>query len=79
MNLYITAFLAFGCFFGLATFSNRHLFSEGPHRPEAGASISEKGAWAFWVAMSTLLWPILVLSGLNTAWVLAKRRARASK
>ena len=37
MNLYIMAFLAFGCFFGLATFSNRHLFSEGPHRPEAGA------------------------------------------
>ena len=79
MNLYIAAFLAFGCFFGLATFSHRHLFSEGPHGPEASAPISDKGAWAFWVAMSTLLWPILVLSGLNTAWVLAQRRARASK
>ncbi len=79
MNLYIMAFLAFGCFFGLATFTHRHLFSEGPHGAEVGASISNKGAWAFWVAMSTLLWPILVVSGLNTAWVLAKRRARAAK
>ncbi len=79
MNLYIMAFLAFGCFFGLATFTHRHLFSEGPHGAEVVASISNKGAWAFWVAMSTLLWPILVVSGLNTAWVLAKRRARAAK
>lgn len=79
MNLYITAFLAFGCFFGLATFTHRHLFSEGPHGADAGASISDKGAWAFWVAMSTLLWPILVVSGVNTAWVLAKRRARAAR
>ena len=79
MNFYIAAFLAFGCFFGLATFSHRHLFSEGPHGPEASRPISDKGAWAFWVAMSTLLWPILALSGLNTAWVLVKRRARASK
>ncbi len=79
MNLYIAAFLAFGCFFGLASFSHRHLFSEGPHGADAGASISDKGAWAFWVAMSTLLWPILVLSGLNTAWVLAKRKAQATK
>ena len=79
MNLYITAFLAFGFLFGLATFSHRHLFSEGPHQADAGASIRDKGAWAFWVAMSTLLWPILVLSGLNTAWVLAKRKARDSK
>jgi hypothetical protein len=79
MNLYIMAFLAFGCFFGLVTFTHRHLFSEGPHGAEASAPISDKGAWAFWVAMSTLLWPILLLSGLNSAWVLAKRRARASK
>jgi hypothetical protein len=79
MELYISAFLALGCCFGLATFTNRHLFSEGPHRPQASASGSAKGAWVFWVAMSTLLWPILVLSGLNTAWVLAKRKAQASK
>ena len=76
MNLYIAAFLALGCVFGLATFTNRHLFSEGP---EGGAPDGGKGAWFFWVAMSTLLWPILVLSGLNTAWVLAKRKARASE
>jgi len=80
MNLYISAFLAFGCFFGFATFRHRHLFSEGPHRAEARAPMNDKGAWAFWVAMSTLLWPILVVSGLNTVWVLAKRRAEhASK
>ena len=78
MNLYITAFLTFGCFFGLATFAHRHLFSEGPHRPDAdGSSRVHKGALVFWVAMCTLLWPIMAVSGLHTAWVLAKRRARA--
>lgn len=79
MNLYITAFLAFGCFFGLATFTHRHLFSEGPHRPEvAGTGRTHKGAFIFWVAMCTLLWPIMAVSGLNTVWVLAKRHARAA-
>ena len=79
MNLYITAFLTFGCFFGLATFAHRHLFSEGPHRPDAaGTNRTHKGALIFWVAMCTLLWPIMAVSGLNTAWVLAKRRAGGS-
>ena len=76
MNLYIAAFLTFGCLFGLSTFAHRHLFSEGPHRPEAATSGSATGALAFWVLLSTLLWPVLALSGLNTAWVLAKRRAK---
>lgn len=76
MNLYIVAFLAFGFLFGLSTFAHRHLFSEGPHRPAAGVSGRVRGALAFWLTLSTLLWPILALSGLNTAWVLAKRRAR---
>lgn len=30
MNAYIWLFLLFGACFGVATFSNRHLFSEGP-------------------------------------------------
>lgn len=32
MTSTIVLFLAFGAFFGLATYSNRHLFSEGQTR-----------------------------------------------
>ncbi len=74
MNIYIGLFLAFGAFFGLATFSHRHLFSEGPHQPGVRNS---KSALAFWVLVCTFLWPIMVVSGLNTAYVLARRKARA--
>ncbi len=80
MNLYIGLFLAFGAFFGLATCSRRHLFSEGPHQP-ASADRSAGGDWAaltFWTLVCTFLWPIMVVSGLNTAWVLARRKARAA-
>ncbi|MFY8104207.1 MAG: hypothetical protein ACOVK6_08905 [Ramlibacter sp.] len=78
MNLYIGLFLAFGVFFGLATFTHRHLFSEGPHQRQEGASRGDGVALAFWVCLCAFLWPIMALSGLNTAWVLARRKARAA-
>ncbi|MEY4711118.1 MAG: hypothetical protein RIS88_568 [Pseudomonadota bacterium] len=77
MNIYIWLFLAFGCFFGLASFTHRHLFSEGPHKPHEVAPEKDWVAIGFWVAICTLLWPLMVVSGLNTAWILARRRSRA--
>ena len=56
MNLPIVLFLAFGVLFGLATYSNRHLFSEGSTRRGAGRGDPLDGRLA-WVAGCALLWP----------------------
>jgi len=78
VNLYICSFLLFGTAFGLATFDCRHLFSEGPRKvddPPEGPSLASR---VFWVMVCTFLWPVMVLTGLNTAWILAKRRRQAT-
>jgi len=74
MNAYIWLFLLFGACFGVATFSNRHLFSEGPRKvddPPGGPTVASR---LFWISLCTLLWPIMALTGVNTALILAKRR-----
>lgn len=73
MNAYIYAYLAFGVMFGLATFGNRHLFSEGPTKSSNRNPTLFDGR-AFWVSFSLFWWPVMVLTGLNTAVVLARRR-----
>ena len=74
MNTWIVLFLLFGAAFGLASFSNRHLFSEGPTRVDADAGASSTGSRIFWLAVCTFLWPIMLLAGLNSARILARRR-----
>ncbi len=66
-SVWITAFLLAGAVFGLATFRSRHLFSEGPSSPPGG---DDGGAAArvLWVCIAATLWPVLVLSGLYSAW-----------
>lgn len=76
MTIYMVLFFAMGTCFGLLSFSNRHLFSEGPSRADAQGSGMPWVSWVFWVSLCTLLWPVMLLTGLNTAWVLAKRRRR---
>jgi hypothetical protein len=51
----ICLYLFFGCCFGFVTFPYRHLFSEGPEKPENSDQ------------------------GLNTAWVISKRKKQAQK
>ena len=78
LNIYISLFLLFGVVFGLATFSYQHIFSEGPHQvdtPEGGATL---GARLLWALVCTFLWPIMVLTGLNSARILAKRKRQAA-
>lgn len=76
MNAYIAAFLFAGTCFGLATFSYRHWFSEGPHSPEDAIQPASFGSRAFWAMICTFLWPIMIVTGVNTAWVLAKRKRK---
>lgn len=77
MNLYIILFLLIGAVFGAWSFPSRHLFSEGPSRsePVTGAQWSAR---VFWVAVCTFLWPIMLLTGFHSAWILAKRKRAAS-
>ena len=77
LNMYIVLFLLFGAVFGLSTFSYRHIFSEGPHQVDAGDGGSTLGSRVLWAMVCTFLWPIMVLTGLNSARILAKRRRQA--
>ena len=79
MNLYIVMFLVFGLCFGLVSFSNRHLFSEGPCKLEDLKTNNSTGSWIFWIFMCALLWPVMVITGINSAVVLAKRRSAKDK
>jgi hypothetical protein len=74
MTTYLYLFFLFGACFGVATFSHRHLFNEGPHGAEHNPNHNSISSRVMWVLTCTLLWPVMALAGLNTAWVLAKRR-----
>jgi hypothetical protein len=75
----IALFLAFGACFGLLTYSRRHLFSGGPsRRDDAGAGNGLAGR-LMWVAICTLLWPIMALTGLYSLWRLARARTGRNK
>ena len=77
VNMYIVVFLLFGAVFGLLTFSHRHIFSEGPNKvesPPEGPTLTSRVLWAM---VCTFLWPIMVLTGINSAWILAKRKRQA--
>ena len=78
LNLYICLFLLFGAVFGLATYSYQHIFSEGPHKVETPEGGSALGSRLLWALVCTFLWPIMVLTGLNSARILAKRKRQAA-
>ncbi len=79
MNLLIVAFFVLGFIFSLATYSHRHLFSEGPtERIEEGKTDPMNGR-LMWTLICTVLWPIMALTGLHTWWLLARRRALAAR
>jgi hypothetical protein len=77
VNIYIYLFLLFGAVFGLATFSYRHIFSEGPHQIETAEGGVTMGSRVLWTMVCTFLWPIMVLTGLNSARIMAKRKRQA--
>lgn len=79
MNSAIAAFFAFGACFGLATYSIRHLFSEGPTRPGMQASRNFLDGRFMWVLICSSLWPLMALTGVHSVWRLARTRAPASR
>ncbi len=79
MNIYIVLFLLLGTCFGLCTFSHRHLFSEGPKKIEEPVQGWDFSNRLMWMMICTFLWPIMVLTGLHSVWILSKRKAMMVK
>ncbi len=73
--MYIALFLFFGACFGLCTFSHRHLFSEGPKKIEEPVQGWDFSNRLMWMTICTFLWPIMLLTGLHSVWILSKRKA----
>jgi hypothetical protein len=78
MTTAIVLFLVVGACFGLATYSNRHLFSEGSTRRSDSARGAADGR-VMWVLISTGLWPLLALTGLLSLWRLSRVPVRARR
>lgn len=71
------AFLAFGACFGLATFSHRHLFSEGPSRAAKGGDEDDTLMQrVIWVLSCSALWPLMMLTGAVSLWRLRRVRVQ---
>lgn len=68
MTTPIVIYLLFGAFFGLATYSNRHLFNEGPRPRDALDERDPLDGRLMWTAICTALWPLMVLTGFVTLW-----------
>ena len=69
-------YLLVGVCFGFASFPYRHLFSEGPDNGNESGQGSLLRGRLFWVLVCIWLWPIMVLTGINTAWVISKRKRK---
>ena len=68
MTLPIALYLVIGAAFGLASYSRRHLFSEGTAKPLQAASQGAADGRVMWTLICSGLWPLLLLSGLFSAW-----------
>jgi hypothetical protein len=79
MNPLIVSFLVVGALFGLATYSNRHLFSEGSTTRAQGGERGPMDGRTMWIAMSLFLWPILMFTGFYSMVYRTYARARAAR
>ena len=77
-QMVIALYLFLGICFGFTTFSNRHLFSEGPDKENKSEQTSVLEGRTFWIMICTWLWPIMVFTGINSAVILAKRKKLAA-
>lgn len=68
MNEHIIVFIGVGILFGLLTYSNRHLFGEGPSRREDADPRDGAQGRALWVMICSMLWPLLAFTGAYGAW-----------
>jgi hypothetical protein len=79
VTVWIVLFFLCGAAFGLATFSNKHLFSEGPERPRDGRASSGMDGRLMWVLICSCLWPVMALTGLYSFWRLRRVRVQAQR
>ena len=79
MNAWIAVYFVCGACFGLATFSNKHLFSEGPERRVDPARREPMDGRLAWVLICACLWPIMALTGLSSFMRLRRQRVRVSR
>ena len=66
----VVLYLAIGAVFGLASYPYRHLFGEGPSSKAHADPQGGLTGRAYWVAMCTCLWPVMLLSGAVALWKL---------
>jgi hypothetical protein len=76
-SIVISSYLFFGICFGFATFTHRHLFSEGPDKAAHSDQASLLEGRIFWVMICACLWPIMVVTGIHSVWILAKRQKKS--
>jgi nitrate reductase NapE component len=79
VNLWIAAYFVCGACFGLATFSNKHLFSEGPDRRVDPARRESIDGRLTWVLVCSCLWPIMALTGVYSFLRLRKAKVPVSR
>lgn len=63
MTWWIVTFFACGIAFGAATYSRRHLFSEGAGRPARPGERDPLDSRLMWLLMCSCLWPLFALAG----------------
>ena len=68
MTLPIALYLVIGAVFGLATYTRRHLFSEGTAKPSQADSPGPADGRVMWTLICAGLWPLMVLTGVFSAW-----------
>jgi hypothetical protein len=74
VNEWIVGYLVIGAVFGLATFSRRHLFSEGPTRSTGTARRDALDGRIVWTLLCIGLWPIFALTGVYSLWRQSRKR-----
>ncbi len=80
MTSIVLLFVGLGVVFGVLSASRRHLFSEGvsPQSDDSDAK-DELRQRALWVLLCSLLWPLMLMTGLHSWWLLSRRRAQARR
>ncbi len=74
MNWYIVFFMLIGGLFGLATYTNRHLFSEAWVKRTDGSDPDFTDGLLWWTMQSCFFWPIALVAGIYTHRAPARRR-----
>jgi hypothetical protein len=66
VNWWIVTFLLAGVAFGLATYSRRHLYNEGPTRAAGAGPRDPLDGRLMWLLLCSCLWPLFVLTRVYT-------------